>query len=1207
MAPVVVGGLVVCRRDDGVVAYDLTGERTGAGGGMVWTSLPLPVAGSGSWLGSPYAWFADASAYSITSDGRRAFVVGRLPSSTPTSQPADKLVPAADRQVIIRGMGMMMEGFPGAGEEPSALVALSLEEEGKILWSVGGGAGDGGDASLRSARFPSAPAVQDGRLYAAAVLNDTIYLVCLDTAGLVQWKAPIADSLGGNPAIRRYRPPSGPAGASIALADGMVFVCTNTGVLACVDAESGQALWARQYVDANTLLTRSRGGFAARPGGLGGNLNPLLVLDGKVICLPGDVPTLMAVSAADGKLLWSRPCENQTELSAIDTHRVLLSSPGLSVMDVATGGVLSSQPDLGLRGRPAVGPTGVIAGGQGQLVRMDLKSYAITRTNLASPEAMLGNLVAVGGRLVAANASGLYAYVNYDDHRGELDRRLAGAQVEARPKVLVARGRLSCNAGRFEDALADLKAALEQVGGSGELADAAREWQMRTYVARGDRRERASDMAADFQLAYDVAGTPARQAQMLVRLAKARRMAGVQAVGDEAGKLEALRQAVEAAHRLAESFKGEKVADVPVGAVAVSQPPEILPMADGRAWAMATFLPALLKENGRACYAAWDAQADQALAQALAAADTPAMLAVRDRWPNSMHVPRALISAAEGIYRRQTAGSTLDEEEMERAYGLLADAEDRADPRAVVTSLAGRAVIAARRSDAGPLGWILAQQIRDVCAGAGIPLTEPVAFNQSDKPLTAMLKELGEPDPAAAAPAPEASLSAPVEPSFVLKGDSYLVRDQAWQGVRQGTNVLAIRDDKLVWLDTAAASIDKAVRWEVKVPFSFQSALNSGASAGFTLVGALAPDGKTILVADRTWALALNVADGTPCWKEPVNIGALVGGPLHSMAVGDGRLLVQDHRGRLTCLEGRDGKVSWKADLGKELTRFDVPPQIAGRLALLQGGNYQKVACVDLRTGKVRGLWSSGQPISARLLPCGLAAVLADGTCSLYSMAGSSPVTRAIWTRSYKVEAQPAIVGADRDRIFISDNGSTPTLDVIRLDNKPMHAVKLTGGSGPVCAVQPDGGALYLTVGRNVQGGRGARLYMGQMVVQSMSVHKVDAATGRELWKNLPPLASMPASASFPIVPAGATVAVTVGAPAYGTNMSVSLLGASDGGRIQSIELSPNPNVNPQVRDRGMARLRCLGPAQVVGGRLCVEDVAGITVYRPKIPAPEKP
>ena len=51
------------------------------------------------------------------------------------------------------------------------------------------------------------------------------------------------------------------------------------------------------------------------------------------------------------------------------------------------------------------------------------------------------------------------------------------------------------------------------------------------------------------------------------------------------------------------------------------------------------------------------------------------------------------------------------------------------------------------------------------------------------------------------AAAPAASLSGPVEPLFTLKGDYYLVRDQNWQTVRQGTNVLAVRgDNKLVWM-----------------------------------------------------------------------------------------------------------------------------------------------------------------------------------------------------------------------------------------------------------------------------------------------------------------------------------------------------------------------------------------------------------------------
>ncbi|MCY2931080.1 MAG: PQQ-binding-like beta-propeller repeat protein, partial [Planctomycetota bacterium] len=595
-------------------------------------------------------------------------------------------------------------------------------------------------------------------------------------------------------------------------------------------------------------------------------------------------------------------------------------------------------------------------------------------------------------------------------------RRLAGARGQARCKVLLERGQLACHAGRFDEALADLKAVLEHGGESGVWVDAAREWQMRTYVARGDRRERASDMAADFQLAYDAAGTPARQAQMLVRLAKARRLEAAQAGGDEPKKLEALRQAVEAAHRLAESFQGQTIADVPVGAAAVAQAPEVPEMTDGLAWAMVTFLPPLLKEHGQACYAPWDAQAQQALAKALAADDLTALLAVRDRWPNSRHVPGSLISAAECIVRRQTAAPAPDEGEMDRAYGLLADAEDRAEPRALVTSLAGRAVIAARRTGAGPLGWILAQQIRQACTAASISLGEPVAFNRNDMPLKALLEDLDGRAPVAAppAPGPEASLAGPVEPLFTLEGDYHFIRDQAWQAVRQGTHLLAIRDDRLIWLDTAAPNADKALRWETKVPIGSGELRDYMYGApGFSLVGALAPDGQSVLVASRTWAMALDVADGKPRWKEPVNIAALCGGQIHSMSVANGRLLVQNRGGRVFCLDGSDGKVAWRVDLSKELLGFDAPPQMAGDLAVLQGCAAKKAACLDLRTGKLRAVWSSGQYVSARALPCGLGAVLADGVCSLYTMAGSSPVSRAIWTRRYDASLKPAIVGAD--------------------------------------------------------------------------------------------------------------------------------------------------------------------------------------------------
>ncbi|MCY2929709.1 MAG: hypothetical protein NTV86_09490, partial [Planctomycetota bacterium] len=156
---------------------------------------------------------------------------------------------------------------------------------------------------------------------------------------------------------------------------------------------------------------------------------------------------------------------------------------------------------------------------------------------------------------------------------------------------------------------------------------------------------------------------------------------------------------------------------------------------------------------------------------------------------------------------------------------------------------------------------------------------------------------------------------------------------------------------------------------------------------------------------------------------------------------------------------------------------------------------------------------------------------------------------------------------------------------------------------GSVCAVHADGGALYLAVGRNVLGLR-TDLRMGQVVAHPMSIHKVDAATGRASWKDLNQELS---TASFPLTQAGATVAVTVGGTTFGTGMLVALLGTSDGRRIQTVELVGRPHPLYSASALG-ARYLSVGPAHVVADRLCTEGLAGITVYRVKdAPTPQKP
>lgn len=382
----------------------------------------------------------------LSADDNVAYVVGGFVTSShfpPQAAPGEQ-APHADKL-----------------KPDSYLAAVSLQQQGKVLWTIGQGQGD--DALTQAACYVVPPAVAGNRLYAITIHQGQYVLAALDAAngGLV-WKSTFAA------AGRRWVKASGNGEVAGSVRDwacppmvtGDRVIVSCAGVVAAFDAVTGTPLWAYEYPPEKPTAS----GIPAGPR-RAGEVNPLVVCGDEVVCLPADCSNVFAVAMQDGKLRWRRDADGLWNLARIDDRRVLLSGrdsgrqdiqrarsaevnrriaeinkeaatnpsaaqeklqeilklqsapmeglPAATVLEVvsaADGNAVYSLPSAApLIGRAAIAGRCLLACGEGQILRIDLADYKVDRLPLAAPAA-LGNLLLRNGKLYAANALGLWAY-----------------------------------------------------------------------------------------------------------------------------------------------------------------------------------------------------------------------------------------------------------------------------------------------------------------------------------------------------------------------------------------------------------------------------------------------------------------------------------------------------------------------------------------------------------------------------------------------------------------------------------------------------------------------------------------------------------------------------------------------------------------------------------------------------------------------------
>ncbi|MFW6161601.1 MAG: PQQ-binding-like beta-propeller repeat protein [Planctomycetota bacterium] len=360
--------------------------------------------------------------------------------------------------------------------------------------------------------FCAPPAEREGVVYAlgfADTGSTDFYLWAFDAAT-------------GRPCWRRYLF-SGPApktlylgpghSSPLTVADGAVYVLSNSGGVASVHAFDGTLRWARRY-ERTAGFWRTDGGepIASWPGWR----NAPRVLGETVVVVPCDAESVLGLDAETGAVRWRRPREGHAFVHGAGRGLIVLAGKKVEAVNVATG---KTSWERGLQDPGTVG-IGAIAGGkvvcptQSGVLTLDLA----TGRQTASSPAIRGHVVP--GRSTWAVANG-HSLASHCQPTSVIARERG--QLEASPEAAEPRYRLAIAlraAGRDAEAADHLREALERSAGQADpLVQRVRAAAWRLYHALGERAEAEEQHGLAirrYRQAAAAAMAPARRARALL-------------------------------------------------------------------------------------------------------------------------------------------------------------------------------------------------------------------------------------------------------------------------------------------------------------------------------------------------------------------------------------------------------------------------------------------------------------------------------------------------------------------------------------------------------------------------------------------------------------------------------------------------------------------------------------------------------------------
>ncbi|HQL73455.1 MAG: outer membrane biogenesis protein BamB [Planctomycetes bacterium ADurb.Bin126] len=1160
--PVVVGETVIVRQDDAVRAYNIiTGMPLWEGRGQLEKD---ESSSARQYYG--YTLPFDSGQYCLTCGGGYVYALSDCP-------------PAQVGRYVNRSM-------PGPADM-SCLVAYSIEEEGKIKWTRGRGQGE--SELIRNGRYLSAPTYLDQRLYVLVLYMESYHLACLSArTGELVWSTILAQIPAQAPHLRYMDLDS--RGSPPAVNDGIVVAVTNSGVIAGLEADTGRPLWAHQYPSA-----LNRMGAASYPVVQGRNNaatyppNPVIISRGRAFCLPCDSDNMLSLDCRSGQLLLETSRQDQKDLSFIDHDRLLLSGEGIVVVDAQSGQVLAKHENKGILGRPAVSRRHVLASAEGKVYRMGLEGgYPLDGMELQSPQGLLGNLVSLDGKLLAANAAGICAYFDYEYVRHLLVDRLSSTKADEHRQILLQWGMLAFGAERFDEALEALLKCERLAGqvNDHDLSQRVMPHLYRTYVAMANRSDTNAGMLENFRKARAYAVSPSDKAHLNIRLAKYHERAGEYP------------RAVDVAQELAAEAGDLKVADVLIGPegndlTRLSSEDE---QQEAREWAE-LFVKRLIEIHGQQVYAAWDAKAEQALVAGRDGRDAEALMRVAQQWPNSKWADDAQFYAAELLYGKSQSASGVQAESMlTQTRRLLWQVSRLQTSELRVSAVVGLAAICARR------GWQLVasqtlDQVREMA-----PETS-VKFADIQGKLGDLIKRIESGKIGPTPPSPDLrdqaiqALLAPVQKLWDIVDEKLVVlRDQDGQAVRAGQKLIALNGKRAILLDTASPKAPDEKDWSALVPLEVDPN-RAFIVSGSNLVGSLSADGKSVLVAYRTALRRFELSSGRLTLDKKL---ADFGAPSPSqMSITPRELVVVDSSGTIVCVDLTSGELRWKAASGAGRGAL-LPPEIACGCVLVRDRTFRQMLLLSLDKGRVLKKFEASRGLEGALTREGFLVTMVDDELNVWEV---GKLDKPLWWRRYGENSGASILCVRDQNILVqpSQEGEVKVLPMAgggqSLAEFRLEAV---GGEKPIAIdAMFDGQSIYVLSSSGIPGNvRRTNVNIRFMPCRNLALHRLSLDKDKPRW--VYPLDVSGRYVTRPQLPAVAQkhLVATVREMQTQATARAIVLDKETGKAVQTIDLGgDSPKVNAAVRHR---KLLQSGQAVITDGFLTVETGDGVAVYGTK-------
>jgi outer membrane protein assembly factor BamB len=318
------------------------------------------------------------------------------------------------------------------------VVCLDISRgEGRLVWSRSGdelaaALADPEEAPAWS--WEGTPLAEQGRLYAVLSRRRPQLewsVLCLDAeTGLVLWHRPVG--------ISRPTPADHENLATqllLTAGSGQLFLSTDWGAIAALDAATGHLRWAVTYESEPLPVPQGR----PWPRWAG---PPCVFADGRVFAAPLDSDRVFCLDADTGRMLWQRRAMPRVRhLLGVAEQRLVVSGDALSAWDVRTGDVhwaiRPTEPEEFGYGRGCLAGDVVYWPSREAVMLVNLRTGQVLREQpLLTPDARRfgGNLLVSGGVLLVASADRLTAYGEHAQIEQTQEQRLSQQPEDPRTR-----------------------------------------------------------------------------------------------------------------------------------------------------------------------------------------------------------------------------------------------------------------------------------------------------------------------------------------------------------------------------------------------------------------------------------------------------------------------------------------------------------------------------------------------------------------------------------------------------------------------------------------------------------------------------------------------------------------------------------------------------------------------------------------------------